>query len=69
MPSGPTRIDTRENPFTKAVHYRLRCVAFRRKVFSTLLFGYRLLAAMVLVFVGTFFLVYTVTGQVFSRRL
>lgn len=61
MPTGPTRIDTRENPFTKAVHYRLRCVAFRRKVFSTLLFGYRLLAAGVLVFVGTFFLVYTVS--------
>ena len=62
MPTGPTRIDTRENPFTKAVHYRLRCVAFRRKVFSTMLFCYRLLAAGVLVFVGTFFLVYTVTG-------
>ena len=61
MPSGPTRIDTRENPFTKAIHYRLRTVAFRRKVFSALLFGYRLLAAAVLVFVGTFFLVYTVS--------
>ena len=60
-PIGPTRIDTRENPFTKATHYRLRSVAFQRKIFSALLFGYRLLAAVVLVIVGTFFLVYTVS--------
>lgn len=61
MPTGPTRIDTRENPFTKVLHYRLRAVALRRKVFSAVLFGYRLVAAFVLVFVGTFFLVYTVS--------
>ncbi|CAE7199229.1 unnamed protein product [Symbiodinium microadriaticum] len=61
MPTGPTRIDTRENPFTKATHYRLRGVARSRKVFSAVLFGYRLVAAAVLVFVGTFFLVYTVS--------
>ena len=61
MPTGPTRIDTRENPFSKSIHYRLRCVAKRRKVFSAVLFAYRLLAAAVLVFVGTFFLVYTVS--------
>lgn len=60
-PIGHTRIDTRENPFTKATHYRLRSVAFQRKIFSALLFGYRLLAAVVLVIVGTFFLVYTVS--------
>ena len=60
MPTGPTRLDTRENPFTQVVHYRLRAVAMRRKLFSGLLLLYRLLAAGLLVFVGTFFLVYTV---------
>ncbi|CAK9069374.1 unnamed protein product [Durusdinium trenchii] len=58
-PTGATRIDTRENPFTQVRHYRLRTVAKRRKVFSFCLFTYRVVSAGLLVFVGTFFLVYT----------
>lgn len=57
---GPTRLDTRENPFTQATHYRLRAMGLRRKIASGLLLAYRLVAAALLVFVGTFFLVYTV---------
>ncbi|CAK9048900.1 Uncharacterized protein SCF082_LOCUS27166 [Durusdinium trenchii] len=61
MPLGPTRLDARENPFTQQKHYRLRSVAARRKLFSLILLIYRLVAAGLLVFVGTFFLVYTVS--------
>eukprot|EP00439_Symbiodinium_sp_Y106_P018497 s3841_g2.t1 len=61
---GPTRLDTRENPFTQATHYRLRAMGLRRKslveIASGILLAYRLIAAALLVFVGTFFLVYTV---------
>lgn len=109
VPSGQTKIDTRENPFTQVEgrsdmsdgifvgfllvwsvldklifaslwhswrkkawwatansfwlqvrHYRLKTVARRRKIFSAILLAYRLLAAILLVWVGTFFLVYTV---------
>jgi len=60
-PSGPTKLDTRENPFTQVTHYRLRAVAKRRKLFSAFLLMYRLLAAVLLVVVGTTFLVYTVS--------
>lgn len=49
------------NPFWLQVrHYRLKAVARRRKIFSAILLAYRLLAAILLVWVGTFFLVYTV---------
>lgn len=49
------------NPFWLQVrHYRLKTVARRRKIFSAILLAYRLLAAILLVWVGTFFLVYTV---------
>ncbi|CAK8991449.1 unnamed protein product [Durusdinium trenchii] len=61
MPRGPTKLDTRENPFTQVTHYRLRAVAMRRKLFSGFLLLYRLLAATLLVIVGTTFLVYTVS--------
>ena len=45
----------------EVTHYRLRAVAKRRKVFSAFLLMYRLLAAVLLLFVGTTFLVYTVS--------
>jgi len=60
VPSGKTKIDTRENPFTQVRHYRLKSVARRRKLFSAILLAYRIFAAILLVWVGTFFLVYTV---------
>ena len=41
-------------------HYRLRAVATRRKIASTILLLYRLVAAALLLYVGTNFLVYTV---------
>ena len=59
-PKGPTMIYTREDPFTQVVHYRLRTVATKRKLFSAFILVYRL-AAGVLVLVGTFFLVYTIS--------
>ena len=45
----------------EVTHYRLRAVAKRRKLFSAFLLMYRLLAAVLLVVVGTTFLVYTVS--------
>ena len=60
VPSGRTKIDTRENPFTQHRHYTLKSVAKRRKFFSFVLLVYRLFAAVLLVWVGTYFLVYTV---------
>ncbi|CAK8991445.1 unnamed protein product [Durusdinium trenchii] len=60
MRRGPTKLDTRENPFTQVTHYRLRAVSMSRKLFSGFLLLYRLLAATLLVIVGTTFLVYTV---------
>eukprot|EP00434_Breviolum_minutum_P010077 symbB.v1.2.008890.t1/scaffold488.1/size197422/23 len=59
-PRGPTKLDTRENPFTQVTHYRLRAVAARRKIASAILLLYRLVAAALLLYVGTNFLVYTV---------
>ena len=44
----------------EATHYRLRAVANRRKIFSGFLLMYRLVAAVLLVVVGTTFLIYTV---------
>ena len=44
----------------QVTHYRLRTVATKRKIFSAFVLLYRLFAAGLLVFVGTFFLVYTV---------
>lgn len=61
MPRGLTKLDQRENPFTQVVHYRLRAVTFSRKLASGLLLLYRLVAAGLLVMVGTYFLVYTVS--------
>lgn len=60
LPRGPTTLDTRENPFTKVTHYRLKAMGGRRKAISFLLLLYRLFSAALLVYVGTFFLVYTV---------
>ncbi|CAE7036725.1 unnamed protein product [Symbiodinium sp. CCMP2592] len=57
---GPTTLLTRENPFTQVTHYRLTAVSRRRKVISALLLAYRMVAAGLLIYVGTFFLVYTV---------
>eukprot|EP00435_Cladocopium_sp_Y103_P047400 s633_g13.t3 len=57
---GPTEIATRENPFTQVTYYRLVRMARRRKIMSALLLLYRLVAAGFLIYVGTFFLVYTV---------
>ena len=42
-------------------HYELKRVARRRKFFSLVLLLYRLFAAVLLVWVGTYFLVYTVS--------
>eukprot|EP00913_Durusdinium_trenchii_P022105 g20771.t1 len=76
VPRGKTEIATRENPFTQVTYYRLVKVARRRKLASFLLLIYRppgsekgraevvggvpLFAAVILIYVGTFFLVYTV---------
>eukprot|EP00435_Cladocopium_sp_Y103_P040480 s646_g11.t1 len=60
VPRGATKLDTRENPFTQVTHYRLRAVALRRKIASGFLLLYRLVAAALLLYVGTNFLVYTV---------
>ena len=60
LPRGPTTLDTRENPFTKVTHYRLKAMGGRRKTLSFVLLLYRLFSAALLVYVGTFFLVYTV---------
>eukprot|EP00438_Fugacium_kawagutii_P026423 Skav202845 [mRNA] locus=scaffold954:3431:9655:- [translate_table: standard] len=60
-PVGPTRMDARENPFTCHVHYRLRAIPKRRKTYSAILLLYRLAIAVMLLFVGTYFLVYTVS--------
>ncbi|CAE7710759.1 unnamed protein product [Symbiodinium pilosum] len=57
---GQTTLTTRENPFTQVTHYKLTAVSRRRKVISAILLLYRLLAAGLLIYVGTFFLVYTV---------
>ncbi|CAE7235057.1 unnamed protein product, partial [Symbiodinium sp. CCMP2456] len=59
-PLGQTRINSRENPFTLVMHYRLISVSGWRKVASAVLLVYRLLAAAALIYVGTFFLVYTI---------
>eukprot|EP00439_Symbiodinium_sp_Y106_P000480 s8290_g1.t1 len=59
-PFGPTKINSRENPFTLVMHYRLMSVSVRRKIASAILLAYRLLAAAALIYVGTFFLVYTI---------
>ena len=61
LPRGPTTLDTRENPFTKVTHYRIKSMARKRKLVSLLLLFYRLFSAALLVYVGTFFLVYTVS--------
>ena len=45
----------------QATHYRLRAVSLKRKIFSTLLFVYRMVAAGFLLYVGTAFLSYTVS--------
>eukprot|EP00434_Breviolum_minutum_P027839 symbB.v1.2.024625.t1/scaffold2345.1/size81736/2 len=57
---GATEIATRENPFTQVTYYRLQKISRRRKIMSFLLLLYRLGAAGLLIYVGTFFLVYTV---------
>lgn len=43
-------IDSRENPFTCAIHYRLRAVPRRRKTYSFILLLYRLAIAGMLLF-------------------
>ncbi|CAE7023986.1 unnamed protein product, partial [Symbiodinium sp. CCMP2456] len=60
LPRGPTKIISRENPFTLVTHYRFLSIPYRRKVISSFLLAYRLFAACLLIYVGTFFLVYTV---------
>ncbi|CAJ1368514.1 unnamed protein product [Effrenium voratum] len=61
LPNGKTTITTRENPFTQVTYYKLGSVTRRRKTASALLLVYRLVAAVLLIYVGTFFLVYTVS--------
>ena len=57
---GPFQLEPRENPFTQVKFYRLVSLPKRRIVMSLVLLLYRLLAAALLIYVGTFFLVYTV---------
>ena len=45
----------------QATHYRLRTVSMKRKIFSSLLLMYRLVAAGFLLYVGTAFLSYTLS--------
>eukprot|EP00435_Cladocopium_sp_Y103_P070734 s1182_g35.t3 len=58
--SGKSDIEPRENPFTQIMHFRLNFVSPGRKLLSSILLIYRLLAAGILVYVGSFFLVYTI---------
>ena len=58
--SGQNLETTPRHTGEQVMHYRLQTVATRRKIFSAFVLLYRLLAAGLLVFVGTFFLVYTV---------
>ena len=58
--SGQNLETTPRHTGEQVTHYRLQTVATRRKIFSAFVLLYRLLAAGLLVFVGTFFLVYTV---------
>lgn len=63
-PDTPDRVTCpRASCAAEVVHYRLRAVTFSRKLASGLLLLYRLVAAGLLVMVGTYFLVYTVTGR------
>jgi len=57
---GKNKLEPRENPFTQITHYRLTSITRRRVVASYILLLYRLIAATALIFVGTYFLVYTV---------
>jgi len=59
-PGEPTKIQARENPFTQMIVYRLKSTTWKRKVVSYMLLVYRLLAAGFLIYVGSFFLAYTV---------
>ncbi|CAJ1381709.1 unnamed protein product [Effrenium voratum] len=57
---GQFRMEPRENPFTQVVYYRLVALPRARVIFSAALLLYRFIAALLLIYVGTFFLVYTV---------
>jgi len=59
-PNGSTRIEGRENPFTQALHFKLEHVSCGRKCISYALLTYRFVAAGLLLYVGSYFLVYTV---------
>ncbi|CAJ1371006.1 unnamed protein product [Effrenium voratum] len=59
--SGPSRLEPRENPFTQVTHYRLTSISPMRRACSGMLLLYRLFAAVLLIYVGTVFLVYTVS--------
>ena len=50
----------RENPFTQVLEFRLTTASSGRKLLSFFLLLYRLIAAALLLYVGSFFLVYTV---------
>lgn len=56
IPRGENKIEPRENPFTQITHYRLVSITNRRILASYCLLIYRLVAAAVLIYVGTFFL-------------
>ncbi len=56
IPRGENKIEPRENPFTQITHYRLVSITNRRVLASYCLLIYRLVAAAVLIYVGTFFL-------------
>ncbi|CAJ1450174.1 unnamed protein product [Effrenium voratum] len=60
VPRGENKLEPRENPFTQITHFRLVSVTSRRVLGSYILLIYRLFAAALLIYVGTFFLVYTV---------
>lgn len=60
IPRGENKIEPRENPFTQITHLRLVSITNRRVVASYCLLIYRLFAAALLIYVGTFFLVYTI---------
>ena len=53
--SGPSQIESRQNPFTQIMHFKLITVSTARKFLSYILVIYRLIAAAALVYVGSYF--------------
>ena len=60
IPRGRSHLEMKENPFTQIMQFRVTFVSSGRKLLSLLLLLYRLLAAAILLYVGSFFLVYTI---------